>query len=114
MAVIDDIKSFGEQIKSAGPTEEHRQKFGQTLLGTLLGQTVVFVLMMLTYVAVLVLLWKYLSDDLRKLHTELGTIAFWAIVIAPLGCILLFSMLPTAWRALRERRLKAAEIRHEQ
>lgn len=105
-----DIKGVGELVKSVGPTDEHRQKFGQTFLGTLLGQTIVFVGMMLTYIAAVVLLWKYAFDELRALHEAAGTMGFWSIIAAPLVCIVLFSMLPTAWRAVRERRLKAAVI----
>ena len=35
-----DVKTVGELFESVGPTEEHRQKLGQTLRGSLLGQAV--------------------------------------------------------------------------
>ena len=34
------VKTVGELFESVGPTEDHRQKFGQTLRGSLLGQAV--------------------------------------------------------------------------
>jgi hypothetical protein len=104
------MKDVGELIKAAGPTDEHRQAFGRTFFGTLLGQTIVFVGMLLIYVVAVALVWKFWSEDLKALHLAVGDIYFWLIIAAPLICILLFSMLPTAWRALRERRLKAAVI----
>jgi hypothetical protein len=109
MTVIDP-KAVGELVKAVGPTDEQRQKFGQTFLGTLLGQATVLVGMVVTYFAALVLLNRYAIEDLRALRLAFGDVLFWAVVIAPLICILLFSMLPTLWRALRERRLKAATI----
>src|SRR5262249_29783025 len=56
------------------------------------------------------LLWKYALDDLLAFHAAVGSLAFWSIIGAPLVIILLFSMLPTAWQALREHRLKATVI----
>jgi hypothetical protein len=104
------IKDVGELLKSAGPTDDHRQAFGRTFLGTLLGQTIVLVGMLLAYVVAIVVLWKYAIEDLKALHSAVGFLFFWLIIAAPVICILLFSILPTAWRALRERRLKAAVI----
>jgi len=107
---ILDAKGVGDPIKSVGPTDEHRQTFGRTFLGSLLGQATIFAGMMLIYVAAIVLLWKYWFNDLRELYAAVGVIAFSSIIATPLVFILLFSMLPTAWRALRERRLKATII----
>jgi internalin A len=105
-----DMKNIGDLMKSAGPTEDHRQAFGRTFLGTLLGQTIILVGMLLTYVVAIVLLWKYAIEDLRAIHAAVGVVLFWLIIAAPIICILLFSILPTARRASRERSLKAAVI----
>src|SRR5262249_7615238 len=70
----------------------------------------IFVGMMVAYVVAIVLLWKYASDDLRALYATVGMFWFWPIMATPIVFILLFSMLPTGWRALRERRLKTATI----
>jgi hypothetical protein len=109
MTVLDS-QGLGHLIKSVGPTDEQRQTFGRTFLGSLLGQATILVGMVLIYVAALVLLSKYGLDELKKLYDAVGWLAFWPIITAPLVVILLFSMLPTAWRALRERRLKATVI----
>jgi hypothetical protein len=109
MTVVD-IKGLGDLIKSVAPTDEQRQTVGRTFLGSLLGQATILAGMMLVYVTTVVLLWKYFSDDLHGLYTEVGFFAFCAIISAPIVFILLFSMLPTSWRALRERRLKATLI----
>ena len=109
MTVLD-AKGFGDLIKSVGPTDEHRQTFGRTFLGSLVGQATIFAGMMVIYVAAIVLLWKYAFEHLRALYAVVGGVAFWSIIATPVIVILLFSMLPTAWRALRERRLKATII----
>jgi hypothetical protein len=105
-----DVKGLGDLIKLVGPTDEQRQTFGRTFLGSLLGQATILVGMLLTYVAAVALLRRYALDDLVAFHATVGSLAFWSIIGAPLVFILLFSMLPTAWRALRERRLKATVI----
>jgi hypothetical protein len=110
MTVLDVKGSLGDLIKSVGPTEEQRQTFARTFLGSLLGQATILAGMMLVYVATVALLWKYASDELSTLYATVGFFAFCAIIAAPLVFILLFSMLPTGWRALRERRLKATVI----
>src|SRR5437667_10493791 len=92
-----DVKSFGDLIKSVGPTDEQRQTFGRTFLGSLLGQATVLIGLVVIYVAAVVLLWKYALDDLLAFHAAVGLPAFWSIIAAPLVFILLFSMLPTAW-----------------
>jgi hypothetical protein len=109
MTVVD-VKGLGDLIKSVGPTDEQRQTFGRTFLGSLLGQATILVGMVLIYVAAIVVLRKYALDDLVAFHASVGSLAFWSIIAAPLVFILLFSMLPTAWRALRERRLRATVI----
>lgn len=66
--------------------------------------------MVLIYVATIVLVRKYAFEDLRALYEAVGALAFWSGIATPIVVILLFSMLPTGWRALRERRLKATVI----
>jgi hypothetical protein len=109
VAVLD-LKALAGFAKSAGPTEEHRQAFGRTFVGSLLGQATILVSMMLLYVAVVVLLHRYAFDDLAALHASVGALAFWVIIATPIIFILFFSLLPTTWQALRERRLKALVI----
>jgi hypothetical protein len=70
--------------------------------------------MVVTYVAVLVALNKYAINDLNALRLTFGDLSFWLAVAAPLICSLLFSMVPTLWRALRERHLKAGIIEGDQ
>jgi hypothetical protein len=105
-----DLKTLVGLIKSAGPTQEHQKAFGRTFVGSLVGQATFFVLMMLIYVAAIVLLQKYAFDDLKALYTSIDVYAFWSILLMPFIFILLFSLLPTTWQALRERRLEALII----
>jgi hypothetical protein len=76
----------------------------------LLGQATVFLFMLAVYVGALVLLSKLAASDLKSLQTGVGESWFWALTIMPLICIGLFSLLPTLWRATRERRLMAKVI----
>lgn len=105
----DLIKGVGELIKSAEHSDGHRQAFGRTFFGTLLGQTVALLSMTLTYIVTVAVIWRYFFEDLKALRSAMGEWV-WLILAAPFICILLFSMLPTTWRALRERRMKAAII----
>jgi hypothetical protein len=59
-----DAKAAGELIKSIGPADEHRQKFGQSFFGSLLGQTISFIGMITAYVLSLIILNKYAAGDL--------------------------------------------------
>jgi hypothetical protein len=106
---MSSIGQVDESVKPFGPIEEHRQGFGRTFLGTLLGQTVAMLGTLAAYVNFIVVIWRYFSEDLRGLH-ELFGFWSWIILTAPLVCIFLFSMLPTALRAWRERQLKNAAI----
>lgn len=47
---------------------------------------------------------------IAALRERVGDLWFWALVAAPFVLILLFSVLPTLWRAMRERRLEATVI----
>jgi len=97
-------------IKSLGPTDEQRKQFGQTYLGTLFGQGIVFIGLILIYVLVLIAL----NNNLKTLELSLGKYLTWVAVAVPLICIVLFSMLPALWRASRERRLRAGIISGDQ
>src|SRR3954469_23494039 len=94
-----DTKAAGELIKSVGPTDDHRQKFGQTFFGSLLGQTISFVGMLIAYFLSLILLKKYTAGDLKQIKdaSGLGVTSFAALIAVPPIFILLFSILPTAW-----------------
>ena len=48
--------------------------------------------------------------EIAALRERVGDLWFWALVAAPFVLILLFSVLPTLWRAMRERRLEATVI----
>ena len=105
-----DLSAIGKLFQSLGPTDEHRKKFGRTFLGTLLGQGIVLIGMIVVYFAALATLHRYATNDLKALRLEFGSTLFWIVILAPFACIFLFSMLPTMWRALRERQLRSAII----
>lgn len=42
MATLDD-KGTAELLKASGPSDEHRKQFGQSFLGSWLGQTIYLV-----------------------------------------------------------------------
>jgi hypothetical protein len=75
-----------------------------------MGQTFFLMGLLAVYLAVVAALYWYAKNSLRAFLDDLGPISFWAILAAPLVCILLFQMMPTALRALRERRLRAMTI----
>jgi hypothetical protein len=108
-----DLKAVTEVAKALGPTKEHRQQFGRTFIGTLLGQATAFLLMLVVYVVALVLISKFAVSDLQSLQTAVGKNWFWILAIIPFICIVLFSLVPTLWRAARERRLKEKVISGE-
>ena len=99
-----DLKTFGELIKSAGPTDEHRQKFGRSFLGTLLWQTFLLVVMLAALVVTVGFVVRAAKEDLSGL-LWVGVISAVLLFIA-----FLFLVLPMLWRAQRERRLKATAI----
>ena len=93
-----DVKTVGALFKSVGPTEEHRQKFGQPLPGSLLARAVVVVGLVVLYCPALTLL--FLGDQQLTPPREQGNpIGFWAAATAALVLTLLFQILPTFWRA---------------
>jgi Leucine-rich repeat (LRR) protein len=105
-----DLKLVGELAKAIGPTDELKGRFYQTYFGSLLGQTILLVGTLAIYVTTGVLCLTYLKPPLLAAYDGLGSFLFWAFALIPFACIVLFQMVPTSWRALRERRLKAAII----
>jgi hypothetical protein len=85
---------------------EHKEQFGRTFFGSLLGQSLVLLGMSLAYLAALGFIYQSYSKDLIGLHDWAGKWLFWGILLAPAAFILVFSFFPTALRGWRERRLK--------
>jgi hypothetical protein len=97
-------------IKELSPPEELKKTFYQTFFASLIGQTFFLMGLLAVNLAVVAAFYSYAKNPLRRFLDDLGPIWFWAILAAPLVCILLFQMMPTALRALRERRLRAMTI----
>ena len=97
-------------LVSATVTAEHKKRFAQTFFGSLLGQSVVLLGMLLAYVVVLAVLYRFFREDLAGLRDWVGEIAFWGILLAPIVFIFVFSFLPTVFRGWRERQLRRITI----
>jgi hypothetical protein len=104
------IDSAKDLIKAFGPSEEHRNAFNRTFLGTLLGQSVVLLGLVSAYLTAGLLFYQYAREDVVKLRSDLGPSWSWFALLAPAIAILFFSVLPLTWRAVRERRLKARTL----
>jgi len=104
-----DIKQVEPLIKELSLPEEVKKAFYQTFFGSLMGQAFLFMGLLAIYFAIVAVLYTYAKTPLQVFRDDFG-LFFWAILAAPLACILLFQVLPTALRALRERRLKAMVI----
>jgi hypothetical protein len=52
------LKGIGEIVKSAGPTDEQRRAFAQTFFGTLLGQSIMLIGMMVVYAGAVAMIWQ--------------------------------------------------------
>jgi hypothetical protein len=105
-----DTKQIEPLIKGLSPPEDLKRTFYQTFFGSLMGQTFFFMGLLAVYFAVVAVLYSYAKAPLQAFRDDLGPFWFWGIFVAPLVCILLFQMLPTALRALREKRLRAMAI----
>ena len=105
-----DAKQVEPFIKELRRPDELNKTFYQTFFGSLMGQVFFLMGLLAVYLAVVAALYRYAKNPLRAYLDDLGPIWFWAILAAPLVCILLFQMMPTALRALRERRLRAMTI----
>jgi hypothetical protein len=98
------------EIAGIGPSAEDRKKLGQTFLGSLLGQSVALVALLVSYFSALALSYQYISNDLQGLRNQIGEIGFWLVLLAPLAFIVVFSMIPAAVRSRRERELRRITI----
>jgi hypothetical protein len=107
--IAELFKGVGEPIKPVGAMDDQRQALGRTFFGTLLGQTIVLIIMILIYIGSIAVIWLYGSVGLKTFHSDVGE-WLWLILSAPFICILVFSLLPTLSLARRERRLKAAAM----
>ena len=87
------------------PIRAHRE-FEQTWLGSLLGQAVIMMILILAYVAALAIFYKVIPDALNDLRSVVGDAFFYAFAVAPFFVILGFSIVPTTLRARRQSRLK--------
>jgi Leucine Rich repeats (2 copies) len=105
-----DIKQVEPLIKELSPRAEVKKAFYQTLFGSLMGQTLFFMGLLAIYFAVVAVLYSFAKAPLQAFWDDLGALWFWSALAVPLACILLFQMLPTALRALREKRLRAIAI----
>jgi hypothetical protein len=105
-----DFKQVEPLIKELSPPQEVKKTFYQTFFGSLVGQTYFFMGLLAIYLAVVAFLYTYAKAPLEAFRDEFGALWFWIILAAPLACILLFQMLPTALRAFREKRLRAMAI----
>ena len=85
--------------------ERARKEFARTWLSSLLGQAVVMLVLIIGYVALLVSLYKLIPDTLNGLRSVVDSRVYYGFAVAPLGIILVFSTLPTAFRAWRQYRL---------
>jgi hypothetical protein len=81
----------------------------QGFFGSLVGQIFLSTGLLVVYFAAVISL--YLAKaPLQAFRDDLGPFLFWGIVATPFVCILLFQVLPTALRALREKRLREIAI----
>jgi hypothetical protein len=85
---------------------EHKEQFGRTFFGSLLGQSIVLLGMIIAYAAAIIFIYQAYSEKLGELNELAGNWLFWSFLLAPLAFILCFSFIPTSLRGWRERRLK--------
>jgi len=88
----------------------HRELFAKTFFGSLLGQALVLLAMIVTYMAAFALVWQKFSKDLTDLRQLSGEFAFWGLLLLPMLFIIAFSLVPTAVRGWRERELRRISI----
>ena len=82
-----------------------RKAFERTGLSSLLGQTVFMVFLFVVYVAVLVALKELIPDVLEGLKSAVGPMAYYSFAAVPFVVVLVFSTLPTVFRARRQYQL---------
>ena len=110
IAVTGITETLGA-VEKLGPTAEARQEFAKTWLGSSLGQTVVLVGMVLSYVMILVLLWRFAHGPLSQMKNSFGNFLFFALIFAPVAIILAFNAIPALVKGRRERRLKRLTLK---
>jgi hypothetical protein len=98
-------KHLSQLIKWFGPPKTVKEQFYKTLLGGLLGQSVILGAQLLVYAVIAAML-----TSIARI-TDIGLFWFCVILTVPLACIFAFSALPTALRARREQRLKVLIIK---
>jgi hypothetical protein len=108
--LMAEIADAVEIAKALGPTEETRTQFAKSWLGSSLGQTVVLLGSILTYVVILALLWKFARGPLGQMRTALGDIGTFALLAFFPAVIIAFNIIPAALKARREARLKRLMI----
>ncbi|MEM9062857.1 MAG: hypothetical protein AAGD13_20535 [Pseudomonadota bacterium] len=90
--------------QSAGLFGRPDDEFRQSWFSTLMGRTTQAVLLVFGYLAALGAIWGLFGDDLKSLHSE-HPLIFYGAIGGPLLLVLLFSVIPTIRRGIRERRL---------
>ena len=90
-----------------------RKEFERTGLSSLLGQTVFMLLLFVVYVAALVALNKLIPDVLEGFESAVGPMVFYSFAAVPFVVILVFSTLPTVFRAKRQYRLSRRKFAWE-
>lgn len=103
---MTEFQAAAEAVGKFAPDEETRKKFYQGFLGSLLGQVVMMMGAVLTYLGLIVAIFALLGDKVSHIRDVAGPAMFWSILVAPFALILVFNVLPTLWRGYRERRLK--------
>ncbi len=108
-----DPKAAGELLKTLGTSDEHSKKFGDTFLGSLLGQSRAFLVYLAAYVVVAITALKIFDYTPKELVKDYGLLAGALPFGAPLLLILVFSFIPAYLRARRETRQKQKAIAGE-
>ena len=91
--------------RSSLVTKRALKKFERTVLGSLLGQAVIMLVLIVVYVTALGVFYDRMPDVLDGLRSLVGDAVYYSFALAPFGAILLFSTLPTAFRAWLQYRL---------
>ncbi|MGH6837442.1 MAG: leucine-rich repeat domain-containing protein [Methylocella sp.] len=105
-----ELKAAKKFIKLFGPTADDKKKFSQTFLGSVIGQSVVFVGMVVVYLLIILVAATYFAPVVEALKDTIGPVLLIVLVVVPPIVILVFSIIPTLLRARSESRLKRAEI----
>ena len=99
--------------KTAGLFGRSDDEFRQSWFSTLMGRTTQALMLVFGYLAALGLIYGLFGDDLKNLHGE-HPLIFWGALGGPLLLVMLFSVIPTIRRGVRERRLHPLATRDGQ